>query len=208
MTTLGTAAEARSVRPRHEVLPHMHRLSLLLTAALAGFLLSASAGHPSHLGQCPYRGRGPLRLSHDSIGPLPAHASLEALRRLCPKATTTSVSGFEEEFPGLEFSFPSLSAVAFQKRDTLVGARAPDGWEMRGCNAVLPHGVSACASWAEVARAYGSKGSGNEDFGPVIIRLASLAGFELELDAREAVGGELSRIPSTARIVRIRMGSE
>jgi hypothetical protein len=58
-----------------------------------------------------------------------------------------------------------------------------------------------------VARAYGSKGSGNDDFGPVIIELASLPGFELELDARDAVGGDLSHIPSTARIVRIRIGS-
>jgi hypothetical protein len=129
------------------------------------------------------------------------------LRRQCPNATTTSVYSFEEEFPGLEFAFPSLWAVAFQKQDTLVGARAADGWEVKGCNAVLPRRVSACASWAELARVYGSQGSGNEDFGPVIIQLASLPGFELELDAREAVGGDLSRIPSTARLVRIRIGS-
>jgi hypothetical protein len=129
------------------------------------------------------------------------------LRRQCPNATTTSVYSFEEEFPGLEFAFPSLWAVAFQKQDTLVGARAADGWEVKGCNAVLPRGVSACASWADVARVYGSKGWGNEDFGPVILRLASLPGFELELDAREAVGRELSHIPRTARIVRIRIGS-
>src|SRR2546422_7730732 len=56
----------------------------------------------------------------------------------CPNATTTSVYGFEEEFPGLEFGFPSLWAVAFQKQDTLAGARAADGWEVKGCNAVLP----------------------------------------------------------------------
>ncbi len=184
----------------------MHGLSLLLTAPLAGLLFLGAPTHPLYVGQCPYRGRGPLRLSQDSVGPLPTRASLDALRRLCPNAKPTGVYGFEEEFPGLEFSFPSLWAVAFQKRDTLEGIHAADGWEVKGCNAVLPRGVSACATWGELARSYGSKGPGNEDFGPVIVRLDSLRGFELELDAREAVGGDLSHIPSSARIVRIRIG--
>ncbi len=185
----------------------MHWLSLLLSAPVAGLLFLGVPTHPPYVGKCPYHGRGPLRLSQDSVGPLPTHASLDALRRLCPNAKPTSVYGFEQEFPGLEFAFPSLWAVAFQKRDTLDGAHAVDGWEVRGCNAVLPRGVPACATWAELARVYGPTGSGNEDFGPVIVRLESLRGFELELDARETVSDDLSNIPSTARVVRVRIGS-
>ena len=183
----------------------MNRLRLLLTGPLL-WLLVTGAPTPSRRGaECPHHSKGPLRLSQDSIGPLPTHAALNALRHLCPNALTTTVYGFEAELPGLEFAFPSLWAVAFQKGDSLVGARAADGWELKGCNAVLPRGVRACASWAEVARAFGAKGSGNEDFGPVTVRLDSLRGFELELDTSDQVGGDLSRIQPTARIVRIRI---
>jgi hypothetical protein len=180
----------------------------VLTACVSALLVMAATGQPPRVTECPYHSRGPLRLSRDSVGPLPAHATLAALRRMCPTATTTSVYGFEEEFPGLEFAFPSLWAVAFQKRDTLDQARPADAWEVKGCNAVLPHGISACASWADVARAYGPRGSGNEDFGPLIITLATLPGFELQLDAQDAVGGDLSHIPPTARIVRVRINSQ
>jgi hypothetical protein len=163
-----------------------------------------------------------LQLDLRRIGPFPAAATLDSLRRLCPSAQPTMGHGFETGWAALDLSIGGLGILAGQNwlHKPLVDApevpdpvvdwsRAPSHWVVRGCGALLPRGVSSCGTWADLTAAFGAVGSADASFGPVVVSLAELPGFSLELDVTdETVGsievhGHLTRIPPTARVVAI-----
>jgi hypothetical protein len=163
-----------------------------------------------------------VQLDGEHIGPFPAAATLDSLRRLCPGARPTLGHGFETVWAALDVSMGSLTILAGQNwllkpsfdapdvADPVVDwSRAPSHWIVSGCGAVLPRGVSSCGSWADLRAAFGTDGTGYAEFGPVVVNLAGLPGFQLQLDVTdETVGaielhGDLSRIPATARISQV-----
>jgi len=164
----------------------------------------------------------PLPVSADSIGPFPVSAPLAVLRQLCPGARTTIGAGFETAWAALDLSVEGLTVLAAQNWRMRMLQDPPDTgdlgvdwerpsshWTLRGCGAILPKGVSSCATWAELVGAFGQTGAATAEFGPVVVTLDNLPGFSFQLDATdETVGSienhhDLSRIPGTARVVEV-----
>lgn len=150
----------------------------------------------------------PVRVSPDSIGPLALDLPIRDLKRVCAGADTT-VDSFESRRPGVAFHFGSLLVLGFQHDTTYDDSAPADGWEVQGCGGVFGANVSTCATWAEVAAAFGSKGEGNTEFGPAVIRLDRLPDVSLEFDVTATQVGslevqpDLARMPGSARLVRV-----
>lgn len=160
------------------------------------------------------------------VGPFPRTAPLDSLRRLCPAARPTLGHGFETVWAALDVGIGELRIIAGQNwlfkpafdgppgpDPTVDWSRPPSHWVVSGCGGMLPRGVSTCATWAELTAAFGARGRGSAEFGPVIVRLDALPGLSFQLDATdETVGSietqeDLARIPATARIVEIVIAS-
>jgi hypothetical protein len=163
----------------------------------------------------------PLRIERDRIGPYPAAGTLDELRTLCPTAEGTLGSGFESVWAALDLSVGELTILAGQ--NWLSKAlfddpgpeprpdwdQAPSHWVVRGCGGQLPRAVSSCGTWSDLVTAFGLEGEWYAEFGPVLVRLEALPGFQIRLSVTdEVVGGigvdqDLSRIPLDARIEEI-----
>ena len=155
-----------------------------------------------------------VRVTRDAIGGLQLDRPLADLRRLAANARDTTIAGFESSWPGVAFHYPDLIVVGAQHRDTLDPSRAADTWTLSGCGGRLPKDVPLCANWQELTRAFGDSGVGSSEFGPAVVRLCGLPGFEFELDVSENTVGsletapDLSRVPSSARITRVTIARE
>ena len=164
----------------------------------------------------------PLVLSTERIGSYRSRATLDELRTLCPTALPTLGSGFEGVWAALDVSIGQLTILAGQNwrykaafddpqtpEPVPEWEREPSHWIVRGCGAELPSSVSSCGTWADLTASFGLEGDGSAEFGPVVVHLDALPGFDFQLDVtyREAgdveVHHDLSRIPPTARIVEI-----
>jgi hypothetical protein len=191
-------------------------LALLLVAANP-----LSAGFARN-GLCDQLAVTPLIVSSERIGPYPASATLAELRTICPSAAATLGAGFESVWAALDLGIGDLTILAGQNwrykaafdspqtADPLPEWESPAShWVIRGCGAELPSGVSSCGTWAELVAAFGLNGEGYAEFGPVLVSLEALPGFQLRLDTTDEVVGpievhqDLSRIPPTARIEEI-----
>lgn len=177
------------------------------------------AGHPGPCDQL--ASPTPLSIERERIGPYPAAATLNELRALCPNAAATLGSGFESVWAALDLSIGELSILAGQ--NWLVKAafddpspdplpdwgQAPSHWVVVGCGARLPRGVSSCGTWSDLVAAFGLEGEGYAEFGPVLIRLDALPGYQIRLSVTDEVVGsievhqDMSRIPPDARIEEI-----
>jgi hypothetical protein len=189
-----------------------------VVAAVASLLLAA----PPHAGPCDsLAGPGLLRVDRERIGPFLTAATLAELRADCPGATETLGFGFETAWAAVDLSIGEVTILAGQNWLTKAIAddpspdptpdwsRAPSHFVLRGCGAELPGGVSSCGSWSDLAAAHGLEGEAYAEFGPVIVRLDSLPGFEILLAIPEDVladldlAGDLAGIPSDATIDEI-----
>ncbi len=147
-----------------------------------------------------------VRISDDSIGPLPLGATMQSLRATCRAARDTVRYGESSSYPGVVFPFHGLSVVAFQYEDSLHLDEPADTWIVRGANGLLPNGVRTTATWAELRKAYGP-GRGGGDLG-LAVMFCTHPNLFLELDAspdsvRHDRPTDLSRIPNNARITEI-----
>ena len=166
---------------------------------------------PRTRSSCQQPGSGPLQVSTETIGGLPLEESLRQLKVRCPLPTAARFDSFESTGPGLAFPFDSIKLIGFQHGAKLDLLKPAVGWEVTGCGARLPRGVSTCARWSELIAAYGDSGTGNTEFGPAVVHLRALPGYSFELNVTDSVVGsletqsDLSRIPGNARLVRIRI---
>lgn len=150
-----------------------------------------------------------IPVTRESIGNLRLDRPIQELRKLSPNAVDTIVEEHESTWPGVVFRFPDLIVVAAQHRDQLDPTLPADSWTLIGCGARLPQDVPVCANWQELTRVFGDSGVSTSEGGPAVVRLCGLEGFEFELDissetvGREGSSGDLSRIPSSARIERV-----
>lgn len=176
----------------------------------------------NHLGPCDQlAGLLPLGIEREHLGPYPASATLNELRVICPNSAATLGSGFESVWAALDLSIGELSILAGQ--NWLVKAafddpspaplpdwdQAPSHWVVQGCGAQLPRGVSSCGTWSDLVAAFGLEGEGHTEFGPVLVRLDALPGYQIRLSVTDEVVGsievhqDMSRIPPDARIEEI-----
>jgi hypothetical protein len=168
--------------------------------------VDAQGGHIEQDSRCA-RDTGIIHLSQDSLGPLPAGASIANLRALCPASRDTIEYGHESANPAVVFPFWNLSVVAFQSGSVLHPSRPPDAWVVRGTNAMLPQGISLTATWKELQAAYGPA-IGDDEFDVTVI-FCKLPTFLFTMDAPNAVvepGIEIrdsSVIPGDARIIDV-----
>lgn len=189
-----------------------------MVAAALTFLVA----HPPIAGPCdPLAGSGIISVDRDRIGPFRSVATLDDLRVVCPAAAETLGFGFETAWAAVDLSIGELTILAGQNwlskaivddpspDPTPDWSRAPSHFVLRGCGAQLPRGVSSCGRWSDVAAAFGPEGEAYVDFGPIIVRLDALPGFQIQLALPDEVvadldlQGDLSRIPSDAPIEEI-----
>ena len=147
---------------------------------------------------------GVVRISPDSIGPLPVTATLARLRALCPAARDTVEYGDESANPAVFFPFWHLNVIAFQAGSSLRPERQAEGWVVGGTNGVLPEGVPLTARWKDVRTAYGNA-MGETESG-VTVMFCKWPTFFFKIDARIEPGTQLedfSVIPDNAGILYV-----
>lgn len=144
-------------------------------------------------------------VTEDSIGVLPARATLAELRRLCPSARRTFLAGEGAVLPALEFHLGQTTAIAAQARDSLVEQSAPDDWVVTSRDARLPLGLSFLSRWGELEAAYGSSISGAGE-GPVLTmqfcRFPRLE-FKLSMGSPAVVPVSAESIPDSTSVMAV-----
>jgi hypothetical protein len=111
---------------------------------------------------------GAIRVSADSVGPLPSRLTYAELRARCPAARDTFASGYEYVGPALVIPTPpGIIVVAHQAVPMVLdsadeqsaGEPVPNGpidyWTLGGAAIELPGGSRGSARWAELVRRYG-----------------------------------------------------
>ena len=151
---------------------------------------------------------GPVRISPESVGPLPVAAPLRQLLTICPGVQTVREAE-EHAYPAVEFHVGGLTILASQtiESDSVKLDDPADTWEVKGTNGILPMGVPMSSRWADLRRAYGAA-IGDIVFDEVVVRFCKFPNMVLHLDAdyetvRPIQGNDLSRIPPDSKIVRI-----
>ena len=148
----------------------------------------------------------PVRVSEDSIGPLPLFASISSLAASCPSGTDTVFVGPSgRRFPAKVYHFQELSALAVQYRGAVLDSgRSPDGWIVTGWSGVLPGDVPLGSSWSMLWLRYGSAQANNRNV--LVVRFCRLPRmlFTMNLDSvsLEPLGEpvDLAAIPRFATI--------
>ena len=98
-----------------------------------------------------------LRITVDSVGPMPAWASLRTLQaRFAADIHATWVAE-EHYYAGIKVSLGSITAVGTQFSDSLDLTRPADTWMLSGNRGLLPRGVLMSATWGDLRRAYGGR---------------------------------------------------
>jgi hypothetical protein len=182
-------------------------LVLLTTCSISH--VEAQDTQPRLINLCPFEGGIRKQIGPDSIGQLPLWLNLATLRRLCPNARDTTVSGLEgpgsRTYPGVVLTDGALNAIALQFGNDSVDAMRPaDGWIAEGKGADLPSHVPIEATWGEIYRKYpvaqAQAGS------VLIVRFcgfsSALVTFQVASRSVPVVDGrvDLARIPPTATI--------
>jgi hypothetical protein len=148
----------------------------------------------------------PLRVSRDSIGPLPVRDALVVLRALCPAARDTLEYGEESAYPAIRFPFVGVDVTGWQYSGNLQPDRPAQVWSVMGSNARLPNGVSLDATWSEISKAYG-RGAGTAST-RVTVWFCELPQFRFELDTdpdrvQRIWQGDFSQVPPDTRVRRV-----
>lgn len=147
-----------------------------------------------------------VRVSEDSIGPLPLFVSIANLAAACNDGVDTVFVGPSgRRFPAKVYHFSDVSALAVQYRGTALDeGRAADGWIIIGGNAVLPSNVAITSPWSMLSLIYGSAQANNRNM--LVVRFCRLPRilFTMELDrgALERLNEpiDLATIPPSATI--------
>lgn len=154
--------------------------------------------------QCGIRVNLPVRITEDSVGPLPISAPLSRLRQLCSLARDTIAYGEESSYPALVFHFGGLRIVAAQQdRDSLDMGHTAETWFVRGKEGMLPSSVPLSARWSTLRKTYGPGiGQSGSDVTVMFCKLPRML-FTLDADP-ERVGDiaahGLSTIPDSTTI--------
>lgn len=187
----------------------MKASSLVALSVLASLVLAAGCGAGV---RTPHPAFG-VRVTADSVGPLPLAAPLAELRRRWPGARSTLYYEHEAVFPAVLFRVGPVHALAVQARMDEVRFRPlplrsdcpADFWRVSGTGVLLPGGAGPDARWADLRRLYGPAEVSTEVH-LVRVHFESLPGwsFELEDDDTNLValldqGGEAA-IPADTRI--------
>jgi len=106
----------------------------------------------------------------------------------------------------VEFHLTQLTVVASQTADSLNPDEAPDTWEVKGTDAILPMDLPMSSTWGTLRRAYGA--AVGDRMPSVIVMFCKFPNMFFYLDADpESVGpiinNDLTKIPSESRIMRI-----
>ena len=115
-------------------------------ASVAGTTVTPAA-KPIEQPLCAAGGNG-MRLTRDSIGPLPLWATMDSLRRICPAAVRVDVPERTFMAGAIRFPFAGVRAFAVQMGygdppDTppnIKPERPADQWEIDGAEILLPDG--------------------------------------------------------------------
>ncbi len=118
--------------------------------------------------RCLTESDGVVRVSRDSIGPLPSRLTYTRLREICPTARDTVAHDYESVSPALLVPSPAGSMVLATQGVAMVedsageydvGRPEPDrlidAWDLRGPSIHLPGGLPANAPWSDLMRRYG-----------------------------------------------------
>jgi hypothetical protein len=161
---------------------------------------------PPPTGQTACETRGPVRISPDSVGPLPTAAPIERLLRIC-RGRRTMRETEEHAYPAMGFAFKGLTVLASQTADSLRLDETADTWEVKGTNGLLPLAFPLTSKWEALRHAYGAA-VGHDEFEHIVVMFCRFPNMYLLLDADfDAVGpivnNDLTRIPLDSKIVRI-----
>jgi len=165
----------------------------------------SSGRNPAEQDRCLADSSSSPLVTEDSVGLLPARATLERLLTLCPSATRTAVVGGEAIVPGLEFHLGRSTAVAVQERDTLVAQWPPDEWIVAGPDFRLPLGLSSRSRWAELRAAYGDGVNSGSDAPGVSIQFCRFPRltFQLQLVSANSEPVVLNAIPDSTLLTAV-----
>ena len=187
----------------------MHRMLRLLQPERARARAAIICASVCVIAACAVQRLESIRVTEDAIGGLQLDRPLSDLKSLAQNARDTTISRFESTWPAVAFHYTDLLVVGAQHRESLDLSRPADAWTLIGCGGRLPKDVPLCANWQELTRAFGDAGVGSTEFGPAVVRLCGLPGFEFELDVTGNLVGalevarDLSSVPGTARIRRV-----
>ena len=147
-----------------------------------------------------------VRISPDSVGPLPTAASVALLRMICGGTPTTRHTE-ESAYPAVKFNVGGLTVLASQSFSKSLRPGEPaDTWEVTGTKGLLPMDVPLNSTWAALRRAYGRAVGRRMD--GIVVMFCRFPTMFLHLDADpDSVGpmvnSDFTRIPSHSRIARI-----
>ena len=180
---------------------------------LALTLAACSRDRPALCGQ---QTAGPVRLTPDSIGPIPLWASVAAIRQVCRTAKDTLQRGVATEmggntYPAIVVYFPDLKVIGVQWAPTLDAQAPVNVWSVRGANGVLPGGATLGATWKQLS----GRGRGMMSMGPDSVKLmfCDSPGLFLHLRGAPRPAGhvdpnDLSQIPGDWVLQSVEMGRE
>ena len=147
-----------------------------------------------------------VRISPDSVGPLPTAARVALLRMICGGTPTTRYTE-ESAYPAVKFNVGGLTVLASQSFSKSLRPGEPaDTWEVTGTKGLLPMDVPLNSTWAALRRAYGRAVGRRMD--GIVVMFCRFPTMFLYLDADpDSVGpmvnSDFTRIPLHSRIARI-----
>jgi len=149
-----------------------------------------------------------VRITPDSIGPMPTRAPLRELEIRFSGDAHSVWEGEENYYAGMKVSVAGITAVGTQFRDSLELDLPAETWMLSGTQGILPGGVRMTASWSDLRRTYTGRATveGGER---AAIRFCSLPNFVFYM---RADGGDLvtdslgpTNLAPTAQIDRVQI---
>jgi len=114
-----------------------------------------SANRPQNAEYCPLGERKALNLSESGLDGYSFDSTIGTLRRRCPAARDTVISGEVTSFAALLLPFRGASVIAEEWAAKLDANRSADVWIIVGDSIVLPGGVTLSTEWGSLRRSYG-----------------------------------------------------
>lgn len=142
-----------------------------------------------------------LRISEDSIGPLPLFLPIDRVAAVCPSADTTFVGGGGRQYPAMVVHFPGITAVGIQYRGTRLDRLQPaDGWVVFGSGGRLPGNSTLSSDWWYLSAGLGTWQGTNR--GVFVVRFCREPRVVFTMNADSAALERMGDPPNMAAVPR------